>query len=150
ARIPEPAPHASGVRGGGGQVPRPLGQLARRHRGRIRRRRRRLRLQLSFVTRVRFAIVVAVAALVVAGSALPARADMNTLVLRGNYYRDRNTRVVQPALEIQKELASGTQLGAHYLLDALTSASVAAGLVRAQPFTELRNEPGFLVVRRIG
>ncbi len=79
-----------------------------------------------------------------------AAADMDSLVLRGNYWRDRNTRVVQPNLEIAKELPSGTQLSAHYLLDAITSASVAAGVVRDQPFTELRNEAGFSVGQRLG
>lgn len=79
-----------------------------------------------------------------------ARADMNTLTLRGNYYRDRNTRVVQPTLELQKELPTGTQIGAHYLLDAITSASVAAGVLRDEPFTELRNETGFSLGQRFG
>lgn len=72
------------------------------------------------------------------------------LTLRGNYWRDRNTRVVQPAIELSKELPSGTVLGAHYLLDAITSASVAAGVIRDQPFTELRNEAGFSVGQRLG
>ncbi|MDB4964397.1 MAG: hypothetical protein JWN44_86 [Myxococcales bacterium] len=91
-----------------------------------------------------------VVAVLVLSAVAPARADMNTLTLRGNYYRDRNTRVVQPALEIKKELPSGTQLEAHYLLDAITSASVAAGVLRDQPFTELRNETGFSLGQRFG
>jgi hypothetical protein len=76
------------------------------------------------------------------------RAD--ELVLRGNYWRDRNTRVLQPEIDIGKELPSGTTIGAHYLLDAITSASVAAGVVRDQPFTELRNEVGFRLGQRLG
>lgn len=81
--------------------------------------------------------------------AAPALAQ-GALTLRGNYWRDRNTRVVQPAIELSKELPSGTVVGAHYLLDAITSASVAAGVIRDQPFTELRNEAGASIGQRIG
>jgi hypothetical protein len=70
--------------------------------------------------------------------------------LRGNYYRDRNTRVIQPTVEIAKETTSGTVVGAHYLLDAITSASAAAGVLGDNPFTELRNEAGFHLGQRIG
>ncbi len=83
-------------------------------------------------------------------SSVRAAADMDTLTLRGNYWRDRNTRVVQPAIDIRKQLPTGTQISAHYLLDAITSASVAAGVLRDQPFTELRNEAGFSVGQVIG
>jgi hypothetical protein len=75
---------------------------------------------------------------------------MDTLTLRGNYYRDRNTRVVQPDIDIRKQLPTGTQISAHYLLDAITSASVAAGVLRDQPFTELRNEAGLTLGQVIG
>ncbi len=88
----------------------------------------------------------AAAILVIACGA--ARAD--EVVLRGNYWRDRNTRVIQPEVDIGKELRTGTTVGAHYLLDAITSASVAAGVVRDQPFTELRNEVGFRLGQRLG
>jgi hypothetical protein len=77
----------------------------------------------------------------------PAHAQ-GELVVRGNYWRDRNTRVIQPTVEISKELPTGTIIGAHYLLDAITSASVAAGVLRDQPFTELRNEVGFNLQQR--
>src|SRR5262249_32702025 len=73
-----------------------------------------------------------------------------TITLRGNYYRDRNTRVVQPAIDIRKQLPTGTQISAHYLLDAITSASVAAGVLRDQPFTELRNEAGVTIGQVLG
>lgn len=91
-----------------------------------------------------------IAALVVLLSSAHAAADMDTLTLRGNYWRDRNTRVVQPGVDIAKQLPTGTQISAHYLLDAITSASVAAGVLRDQPFTELRNEAGFSVGQIIG
>ena len=97
------------------------------------------------MNRLRFAL--ALPLLLLVGRAA---ADMNTLTLRGNYWRDRNTRVVQPTIDIAKELPTGTQLSAHYLLDAITSASVAAGVLRDQPFTELRNEAGFAVGQRLG
>ena len=81
----------------------------------------------------------------------PALADESSqLTLRGNYWRDRNTRVIQPEAVLSKELPSGTILGAHYLLDTITSASVAAGTIRDQPFTELRNEVGFSLAQRAG
>ncbi len=83
-------------------------------------------------------------------SSVHAGADMDTITMRGNYYRDRNTRVVQPAIDLRKQLPTGTQISAHYLLDAITSASVAAGVLRDQPFTELRNEAGFTVGQLIG
>jgi hypothetical protein len=89
-------------------------------------------------------------AVVIVLSSVRAAADMDTVTLRGNYWRDRNTRVVQPAIDINKQLPTGTQISAHYLLDAITSASVAAGVLRDQPFTELRNEAGFSVGQAIG
>ena len=77
-----------------------------------------------------------------------ARAD--ELAIRGNYYRDRNTRVIQPEAVLTKSLPTGTLVGAHYLLDAITSASIAAGVLRDEPFTELRNEVGATVGQRFG
>ena len=83
--------------------------------------------------------------------AAPAVADeTNQIVLRGNYWRDQNTRVLQPEAAISKELPSGTILGAHYLLDTITSASLAAGAAADHPFTELRHEAGFSVAQRAG
>jgi hypothetical protein len=77
-------------------------------------------------------------------------AQESTVTLRGNYWRDRNTRVVQPTIEVLKATSTGTQIGAHYLLDTITSASVAAGVLRDQPFTELRNEAGFSIGQAFG
>ncbi len=90
------------------------------------------------------------AALLVLLSSAHAAADMDTITLRGNYWRDRNTRVVQPSIDLSRQMSSGTQLSAHYLLDAITSASVAAGVLRDQPFTELRNEAGFSIGQVVG
>ncbi len=77
-----------------------------------------------------------------------ARADEVTL--RGNYWRDRNTRVIAPEADFIKELPSGTIVGGGYLLDAITSASVAAGVLADQPFTELRNQIGVQLGQRLG
>lgn len=92
-----------------------------------------------------------VAVWVIVATLAGARAFADDYVtLRGNYWRDRNTRVVQPEVELKKELPNGTVVGAHYLLDAITSASIAAGVLRDQPFTELRNEAGFTLGQRVG
>ena len=64
-------------------------------------------------------------------------------VFRGNYWRDRNTRVVNPTVDIRQQTASGFGISSSYGLDAITSASVAAGATSDQPFTELRHEVGF-------
>jgi hypothetical protein len=100
-----------------------------------------VRLQLNVA---RLAFILALIALAI-GSA---RAD--EVIVRGNYWRDRNTRVLQPAAELTKELPTGTLVGVHYLLDAITSASVAAGVQSDQPFTELRNEFGVTLGQRFG
>lgn len=71
-------------------------------------------------------------------------------MLRGNYWRDRNTRVIAPEAEFAKELPSGTLIGGGYLLDAITSASVAAGVLSDQPFTELRSQMGAVLGQRLG
>ena len=62
---------------------------------------------------------------------------------RGNYWRDRNTRVLNPTVDLQQSLDSGITVGGHYVLDAITSASIAAGVTSDEPFTELRHEAGF-------
>jgi len=97
-----------------------------------------VRLQL-----IRLVLLVGIAFL-----AAPVRGD--EVVFRGNYWRDRNTRVIQPEVDISKELPSGTTVGARYLLDTITSASIAAGVVRDEPFTELRNEVGVRLGQRLG
>jgi hypothetical protein len=89
-------------------------------------------------------------ALALAAFVLGSVAHADEVVLRGNYWRDRNTRVIQPEVDISKDLSTGTTIGAHYLLDAITSASLAAGVIQDHPFTELRNEVGVSVGQRIG
>ena len=64
--------------------------------------------------------------------------------------RPQHARACSRAIDIAKQLPTGTQISAHYLLDAITSASIAAGVLRDQPFTELRNEAGFSLGQVIG
>ncbi|MBL8636421.1 MAG: DUF3570 domain-containing protein [Myxococcales bacterium] len=64
-------------------------------------------------------------------------------VFRGSYWRDRNTRVINPTVDIRQQTASGFAVTGSYGLDAITSASVAAGATSDEPFTELRHEVGF-------
>jgi hypothetical protein len=67
------------------------------------------------------------------------------VTIRGAYYREPSTRVIQPVVEIQKDLPHGFDLDAHYLVDAITSASAAAGTGKDTIFTETRNQVGLAV-----
>jgi hypothetical protein len=79
-------------------------------------------------------------------AAIPSRARADDhITIRGAYYRETSTRVIQPVVEIAKDLPDGYDVSAHYLLDAITSASVAAGAPGDTIFTELRNEVGLAV-----
>jgi hypothetical protein len=49
------------------------------------------------------------------------------VIVRGAYYREASTRVIQPIVEVERESPSGIDVGAHFLVDAITSASIAAG-----------------------
>src|SRR5262245_18136952 len=44
---------------------------------------------------------------------------------RGNYYWERSTRVVVPAAKIKLAAPNGLRVGADYLVDVITSASIA-------------------------
>jgi len=72
------------------------------------------------------------------------------VTFRGNYWRDRNTRVLNPAVDVRQDLPSGVSLSGHYLLDAITSASVASGASSDMPFTEMRHEAGVNVAVPLG
>jgi Protein of unknown function (DUF3570) len=98
-----------------------------------------MRLQLI---RVRAGVALLAALVVIAPGVSPrARAD-NHVTVRGAYYREASTRVVQPVVEISQDLPGRFDVTALYLLDAITSASVAAGTTGDTIFTELRNEVG--------
>ena len=70
------------------------------------------------------------------------------VVVRGAYYREASTRVIQPMVELQRESPSGVDVGAHFLVDAITSASIAAGTSVDNVFTEVRDEVGLRVRKR--
>ena len=76
-----------------------------------------------------------------------ARAD-DYVSVRGAYYREASTRVIQPMVEVIRESPSGLDVGAHFLVDAITSASIAAGTSVDNVFTEVRDEVGLRVRKR--
>ncbi len=61
---------------------------------------------------------------------------------RGNYYWERSTRVMAPETILRLESPSGVDVDAAYLVDAITSASQAAGALVDVEFTELRHDVG--------
>jgi Protein of unknown function (DUF3570) len=75
------------------------------------------------------------------GAGSSAQAE-NRVTVRGQYYREPSTRVAQPVVEIAKDLPGGIDVTAHYLLDAITSASAASGPSGDNIFTEYRSEAG--------
>lgn len=66
------------------------------------------------------------------------------VTVRGNYYRERSTRVLQPLVTFRKELPDERfALETEYLLDVISSASIAAGALALggdRVFTEMRHE----------
>lgn len=86
------------------------------------------------------------ALLVAALIPLPVRADeasgttTGSVSLRGNYWWEQSTRVVAPEIAVELETPGGTRLQSTYLLDAITSASVAAGALTDVRFTERRHD----------
>ena len=60
--------------------------------------------------------------------------------VRGNYYWDRSTRVVAPEVIAQLEAPQGSRLRVDYLVDSITSASIAAGALEDTRFTEIRHD----------
>ena len=70
------------------------------------------------------------------------------VIVRGAYYREASTRVIQPMVELERESPSGIDVGAHFLVDAITSASIAAGTAIDNVFTEVRDEVGMRVRKR--
>ncbi len=81
----------------------------------------------------------------VLGGALLSRSAVRAedrVTIRGAYYREPSTRVIQPVVEITKDLPNGFDVNAHYLVDTITSASAAAGTSIDNIFTETRSEVG--------
>jgi hypothetical protein len=89
-----------------------------------------MRLQLGLL-----ALTVAVA--------IPAVAAADgSMSVRGVYYKERATRVVQPMLDGIFEVGTRGLVTSHFLVDAITSASASAGAADAVAFTENRYEVG--------
>ena len=63
-----------------------------------------------------------------------------TVEVLGNYYWERSTRVVAPSVAATLELPNGGYVEGAYLVDSITSASQAAGLVEDVSFTEIRHQ----------
>ncbi len=61
---------------------------------------------------------------------------------RGNYFWERSTRVIVPEVKATVTAPDGTHLGAGYLLDAISSASISAGAGNDQVATEYRHGLG--------
>lgn len=85
---------------------------------------------------------------VLAAAASSARAD-GELAMRGIYYKERATRVEQPMLDARFDAREEGVAVAHMLVDAITSASVAAGNAGTS-FTERRYEGGGGYTDRLG
>lgn len=73
----------------------------------------------------------------------PLRAE-DRVTVRGNYYRETSTRVLQPMVTFRKELPDERfAVEAEYLLDVISSASIGAGALALggdRVFTEMRHE----------
>jgi hypothetical protein len=79
-----------------------------------------------------------------------ARAD-DYVSVRGAYYREASTRVVQPMVEVERDSpGDGVDVTAHFLVDAITSASASAGVSVDSLFTEVRNDAGLSLRKRWG
>ncbi|HFE45012.1 MAG TPA: hypothetical protein ENJ18_05885, partial [Nannocystis exedens] len=79
--------------------------------------------------------------------ARPLHAD-DRLLIRGNYYREQSTRILAPEVMLTKDLPDERlTVGVGYLLDAVSSASIAAGAAAAtggdSVFTEMRHSTTF-------
>jgi hypothetical protein len=89
----------------------------------------------------------ALALALAAAGATRARAE-DYVTVRGAYYREPSTRVIQPTVEVERDSPTGIDVKAHFLVDAITSASIAAGTGADAVFTETRNEAGLMVRKR--
>jgi hypothetical protein len=73
--------------------------------------------------------------------------------VHGFYYKETSTRVVQPRVQVTAAIPqTGTTVAADYVLDAITSASIAehGDRMADKALTEYRNEVGAHVVQAIG
>ena len=75
------------------------------------------------------------------------------VTMRGNYYRETSTRVLAPMITFRKELPDERfALETEYMLDTITSASIAAGSLALggdRLFTEMRHETTLRAITKI-
>lgn len=76
------------------------------------------------------------------------------VTVRGNYYRETSTRVLAPVVYVEKDLPDERfTIGAEYLLDSVTSASIGAGAAAVTGgdflFTEFRHEATIRAAARL-
>lgn len=69
--------------------------------------------------------------------------------LRTNHYWDASTNVDAPEVRVRLDSPEGTRIEAGYLLDAITTASVAAGAQEDIVFTEVRHQGGLSLSREL-
>jgi hypothetical protein len=86
--------------------------------------------------------------LLVAAAPAVAAAD-GALTVRGVYYKEKATRVIQPMLDATFDAGDEAVVDAHVLVDAITSASAASGADQAA-FSEQRYELGGGYTRTVG
>ena len=94
-------------------------------------------------------LAVAICVSLAIGEIHAAHADEGTVSVRGAYYKEKATRVAQPMVDADLEVGDGGRFAGHFLVDSITSASVAAGAT-TEPFTETRYELGGNYIHEIG
>lgn len=77
------------------------------------------------------------------------------VTVRGNYYRERSTRILQPMVDVSVDAPDERlTIGATYLLDAISSASIASGTTAVtggdNVFTEIRHEASGRLSSKLG
>ncbi len=82
-------------------------------------------------------------------------AAADRVLVRGNYYREASTRVLQPTVDVEVDVPDERlSLGTAYVLDAISSASIASGTAQVtggdQVFTEIRHEVTGHAASRLG
>jgi hypothetical protein len=90
---------------------------------------------------MRRAILLAIVAVAALGGRARAQVEGGDVSVRAVYYKEHSTRVEQPMIDARLDLGDGQQVDAHFLVDAITSASPGSGAVGI-PFTERRYEAG--------
>ena len=98
---------------------------------------------------MRLQLTLAAAVLVSAAAPGPGHAD-GTLAMRGVYYKERATRVMQPMLDAMFDAGLHGVATGHLLVDAITSASASSGAANAAAFTERRYEGGLGYSHELG